>query len=364
MQISKGKIQSAQKVVIYGPEGIGKSTFAAQFPGALFIDTEGSTTHMDVCRTQKPSSWTMLIEQVKEIRSTKGLCGTLIIDTADWAEMLCITSICAKSNVKSIEDFGYGRGYTYLEEEFGRLLNLLQEILDNGIHVVMTAHAQMRKFEQPDELGAYDRWELKLEKKTAALIKEWADMVLFANYKTMVVNVDNQGALKGKNKAQGGSRVMFTEHHPCWDAKNRHGLPTEMPFDYSGIAHLFAGAPVTPVPASVPVQPAPPVQAPVTPSPAPTLPVAPVPEPPRTETTPERPVNKDLGIDGNIPAALRDLMVANNVSVKEIQHIVGIKGYYPKDTPISNYDPDFINGVLVGAWAQVYESICINEMPF
>ena len=56
----------------------------------------------------------------------------------------------------------------------------------------------MRKFEQPDELGAYDRWELKLDKNTAPLVKEWADMVLFANYKTVVVNVDGQGALKGK----------------------------------------------------------------------------------------------------------------------------------------------------------------------
>ena len=55
----------------------------------------------------------------------------------------------------------------------------------------------MRKFEQPDELGAYDRWELKLGKKTSSqispLVKEWADMVLFANYKTYAVAVDKDG---------------------------------------------------------------------------------------------------------------------------------------------------------------------------
>lgn len=44
------------------------------------------------------------------------------------------------------------------------------------------AECMMRKFEQPDEMGAYDRWELKLQKKTAALVKEWADLLLFANY--------------------------------------------------------------------------------------------------------------------------------------------------------------------------------------
>ncbi len=69
--------------------------------------------------------------------------------------------------------------------------------------------------------------ELKLQKKTASLVKEWADMLLFANYKTIVINVDNQGTSKGKNKAQGGQRIMYTTHHPAWDAKNRFNLPEE-----------------------------------------------------------------------------------------------------------------------------------------
>ena len=37
--------------------------------------------------------------------------------------------------------------------------------MDAGINVVLTAHAQIRKFEQPDEMGAYDRYELKLGKR-------------------------------------------------------------------------------------------------------------------------------------------------------------------------------------------------------
>ena len=65
MEIIRGKIHSAQKVVIYGPEGIGKSTFAAHFPNPLFIDTEGSTKSMDVARLKKPSSFSMLIEEIK-----------------------------------------------------------------------------------------------------------------------------------------------------------------------------------------------------------------------------------------------------------------------------------------------------------
>lgn len=345
MNITRGKINSAQKVVVYGPEGIGKSTFASMFPNSVFIDTEGSTKHMDVARTPKPSSWTMLLEQVRYFKNNKGPCATLIIDTADWAEQLCMTEICAKNQKTGIEDFGYGKGYIYLAEEFGRLLNLLEELIERGINVVLTAHAQMRKFEQPDEMGAYDRWEMKLQKKTAPLVKEWADMVLFANYKTYVVNVDNQGVQKGKNKAQGGKRVMYTSHHPCWDAKNRHDLAPELPFDYREIAHCMGRSlqtePVT-VAVSETVQ-SPPIE------PEKTIQESPAVEPATTQSSPEK--------EWSIPKALCELMVENEVTIDEIQGVVASKGYYPAGTPIENYDKQFISGVLVAAWPQVFGMI-------
>ena len=202
MNITRGKQARAQRVIIYGTEGIGKSTLAAQFPEPLFIDTEGSTSNMDVARMDKPTSWTMLLNQIAFIKANPTICKTLIIDTVDWAEALATEFVCSLYGKVGVEDFGYGNGYTYVREEFGRLLNKLQEIVDLGIHVVLTAHAQIRKFEQPDEMGAYDRYELKLGKKTssqtAPLIKEWGDIVLFCNYKTIVMkNATN------KNKAQG-----------------------------------------------------------------------------------------------------------------------------------------------------------------
>jgi hypothetical protein len=335
MEISRGKIQRAQKAIVFGPEGIGKSTFAAQFPNPVFIDTEGSTYHMDVARTPEPSSWSMLLEQVKYFKANPQACGTLVIDTADWAERLCIEDICAKHKKEGIEDFGYGKGYVYLSEEFGRLLNLLEELVGIGINIVFTAHAQMRKFEQPDEMGAYDRWEMKLQKKTAPMVKEWADMVLFANYETTVVNVDGQGTQKGKNKVQGGKRVMYTSHHPCWDAKNRHGLADKLSLDYSAIAHCI------------------PVRGTAAPAPAPAA--KPSAQTKRSTTPSSPPAPTDLL--AGVPKPLADLMQANGVTTAEIQQVVANRGYYPADTPIASYDPNFIQGVLVGAWSQVFSMI-------
>ena len=205
--------------MIYGPEGIGKTTFATHFPDPLYCDTEGGSHNIDVARTPVPTSWSMLLATVKEIIADPTLCRTFVLDTADWAERLCVKHVCDAHGQSGVESFGYGKGYVYVYEEFGRLLDLLSTLIERGVNVVVTAHAQLRKFEQPDELGSYDRYELKLTDKstgakTASMLKEWADLLLFANYKTIVVNVDGQGAAKGKNKAQGNQRVMYATHTP------------------------------------------------------------------------------------------------------------------------------------------------------
>ena len=96
MEIIRGKIPCAKKVVIYGPEGIGKSTFASRFPDPVFIDTEGSTNSMDLARFPKPTSWQMILDEVEYARSHPNEMKTLVIDTVDWAESLCIKNICDK----------------------------------------------------------------------------------------------------------------------------------------------------------------------------------------------------------------------------------------------------------------------------
>lgn len=361
MKITRGIQPKPLKVVVYGPEGIGKSTFASMFPDPLFIDTEGSTARMDVARTETPTSLAMLMQLLTEIKDNPPGCKTLVIDTIDWAERLCITAVCAKNGKTGIEDFGYGKGYSYVFEEMGRILNLLNDIWERGIHIVLTAHAAIRKFEQPDEMGAYDRWELKLinspKCNSCAMVKEWADMVLFANYKTFAVAADKDGK---KMKARGGERVMYTAHNPCWDAKNRFGLAPELPFDFGQIAHIFGQA----VPASN--IPHPSVQNPPPVPPAPPQP-APVSDAPLTvgDLDEFEPLVPDVVIPDGIPPALADLMRQNNVTESEIQLAVGMRGYFPENMPIANYPPDFIQGVLIGAWAQVFGMIQENrKLPF
>lgn len=339
--ITSGKVHTAVKTVIYGAEGIGKTTLAAQFPNPLFIDTEGSTKQLDVARLPAPTSWEMLMQELDFVIGRRP-CATLVIDTVDWAEQLCIADLCARNNKNGIEDFGYGKGWEYEKESIGKFLNKLTEVINAGINVTLTAHAALRKFEQPDEMGSYDRWEMKLGSKTtnkiSPLIKEWADIVLFCNYKTLVVQTDKEGK---KHKAQGNRRVMYTQHHPCWDAKNRYGLPEEIPMEYAQIAHIFSNSecgirdsefmcPASQDGISMPVN--------------------------GTAPAPDNPAP-------NVPQNLADLMRASGITEQQIRAAVAKKGYFPESMRIADYPPEFVDGVLVGAWEQI-KAFIDAEYPF
>lgn len=349
MQITSGKIPGPIKLCLYGIEGIGKSTLASKFPMPLFIDTEGSTNHMDVRRLPAPGNWLELLNEVDWVMNHPDSCKTLVIDTVDWAEMLCIENVCAKEKKDSLEAFGYGKGYVYVAEEFGRLLNKLENVREKGIHILLLAHAKIQKFEQPDELGAYDRWTMKTSKQVAPMIKEWVDCLLFANYKTLVVNVDGQGAAKGKNKAQGGQRVLYTTHMTSWDAKNRFGLADELPLDYASIAPILDSAPASPTPE---------------PDPAP----APEPQPaPQPEPEPEMaPTVSTPDPYADIPDVLARLMREADVSPDDVKHVIAEKGFFPFSTPwrvIVSAD-GFLDGWLMhpNVWPQVVAAA--KEVPF
>ncbi len=328
LNITGGKLIRPQKVVIYGSEGIGKTTFAAAFPDPLFIDTEGGTAQMDVKRLDKPESWEALVSLVEEVSQNPGICSSLVLDTADWAEQVCIKDLCARYKKSGIEEFGYGKGYTYVSEEFSKLLAACDKVISAGMNVVITAHAKMRKFEQPDEMGAYDRWEMKLTRQVAPLLKEWSDMLLFCNYKTFVVTPD-----EGKNKVQGGKRVIYTSHHPCWDAKNRHGLPDEMNMEYANIAHIFV--------ASQPSKNE--------------IPAAKAADKPVTESSVPSPLDE-----------LKKLMVDSHIVDEEVRQIVAKKGHFRYETPISKYPDSFISSWIIPNWGKIVDIIEAepNRLPF
>src|SRR5574344_1595319 len=104
MIVITGKQTTKVRAVIYGPEGIGKSTMASQFPTPIFVDIEGGTHALDVARVQSPKSWAALMQLLEEFAAGRGPVGfrTLVIDTADWTEKMLKESICAEAGVAAL----------------------------------------------------------------------------------------------------------------------------------------------------------------------------------------------------------------------------------------------------------------------
>ena len=234
LTIRRGKIPRSQKVVCYGPSGVGKTTLGSQMPDPVFIDTENGSHHIDVARIVV-GDWDSITAAVAQLATQDHGFRTIVFDTADWLEKRLAEHLCRKFNKDSIEDFGFGKGYVLLAEEFARFLASLDALLAKGLHVVFLAHSTVRKFEAPDQAGSYDRYELKLTKQSAPLLKEWADALVFANYVTRVAEKDN-GRMRGVG---GKERVLFTTHSAAYDAKNRHGLADKLPFSIDALEPLF-----------------------------------------------------------------------------------------------------------------------------
>ena len=377
MNITRGPKKTAIRVGIYGTEGVGKTTFASMFPGAVFIDTEGSTVHMDVARFDQPIELADVIKQIQYVISNPEKIGTLVIDTVDWLEKLIFQNVCAEKKIQNIEDLGYGKGYVYAKQKMQQILEMLDTVISLGVHVVLVCHSTIRKFELPDEMGSYDRYVLKLnEKNISPLIKEWVDMLMFVNFKTDVITAPD-----GKTKkAKGGQRrVMYANHSACWDAKNRFGLPDEMPFEYDQIAQLFGeAAPVEaeegPEEPEEVIEPMQPVKlarpdAPAEVAKVDTLPAAEKPK--KGKKTEPGPRPDSMKSDDKAKDALLDqlwaMMQKNGVEDPLIlQAVVAEKEYYDITTPVNGYDSEFISDVLIEAWDQV-NRLCqtkIHNLPF
>lgn len=235
LNIVTGKQLRAQRVCFYGVESVGKTTLAAQAESPIFLDVENGTSHLDVPRVAV-KTWGELIDSVRALATPQySQFRTVVLDSIDWAERLCIEDLKVEKKIKSLEEIPYGKGFTMASERMARFLNELDYLIDAGRHVVLIGHAQVKRVEPPDQVQAYDRYELKLIKQTGPLVKEWVDHLFFLNFKTRVVESES-----GKAKGRGGKeRVVMTSHTAAYDAKTRSELAEELPLAWEAVAPAF-----------------------------------------------------------------------------------------------------------------------------
>lgn len=235
--VKRGRVQASWRVLVYGVEGVGKTTLAAATPTPIFLGAEDGSGHLDVPRFPAPTSWADVKSAVEVLLVEKHDFRTLVLDTVDWAEPLLWDFICARDSKKSIEDYGYGKGYQAAIDEWRVFLTQLEKLRGVGVNVMLLGHSQLKLFKNP-EGDDFDRYELKLNAKAGGLIKEWCDAVLFANHETFAKRDEKTKRVKGIST---GARWLYTTRTAAYDAKNRFGFPDMLPLSWPDVEAAMAG---------------------------------------------------------------------------------------------------------------------------
>lgn len=249
--IHRGRKHSPPRLLIYGTEGIGKSTTAAAAPAPIFIPTEDGLDQIDCASFPLARNLTEVESALRTLIHEPHDFETVVIDSADWLERLVWDALCEQYGVANIEkvDGGYARGYTHALTHWRRLLADLNTLrMQRGMCVILLAHAKVEKFEDPEHL-AYDRYSPRLHKHITALLTEWSDAVLFATRKIITKTASGDGNF-GRDRTiaaglgkDGGERILRTVGSPACVAKNRYGLPAELPLSWPALMQALTQTP-------------------------------------------------------------------------------------------------------------------------
>lgn len=237
--ISKKHAMRAPRIVVYGVEGIGKTTTAAQAPDPIFILTEDGLGSIDVPHFPVAQSEQDVIDAIGVLYNEEHPYQTVVLDSLDWLDNHIVAAVEAAHDAK---DLAYGKGAVLVAERWREVLNGFTALRnDKGMAVILIGHSHIRRFDSP-ETEPYDRYCLKLQERTSSLVREWADAVLFCNYKTIIRSTDVGFQKEVKRGFSTGERLFHTNERPAYQAKNRYALPDTIAMSWASLMEAMGAA--------------------------------------------------------------------------------------------------------------------------
>lgn len=235
--ILKNTAMAAPRIMVYGVEGIGKSTFGAGAPNPVYILTEDGLGSLNVDHFPLATSFADVMDAIASLYKENHAFETVVIDSLDWLEAIIQREIEQKYDAK---DLAYGKGSLIAAERWREILDGLNALRnDKGMAVILIAHTTIKRFDSP-EVEPYDRYQPKLQERSNAVVREWADAVLFANYRT-IVKKDDVGFNQTNNRGiSTGERLLFTSERPAYMAKNRYNMPESIPLSWDAFAEAIS----------------------------------------------------------------------------------------------------------------------------
>jgi len=227
----------APRVMIYGPHGMGKTTFGAGSPDPIFILTEDGLGRLEVDHFPLAQSFSDVTDAIGSLYEEDHKFGTVVIDSLDWLDNLIWDDIHGKYDDKAL---AYGKGAVIAADYWRNILEGLNALRnDKGMACVLIAHCEIKRFDSP-ETEPYERYQPKLQARSSAIVQEWCDAVLFANQRVIVKREEvgfNKEITRGITT---GERLIYTTEKPAYLAKNRFGLPDTLPLSWEAFTSAIS----------------------------------------------------------------------------------------------------------------------------
>lgn len=244
LPVRTGKIKEPAKILIYSPEGFGKSTLLAHAPDPVFIDADAGSGQLDVprflfrpddeLRGHVPLSYEDILHAVRTLRTAEHKYQTVVFDTIDVIEKMIHAYVVKrdgaspdgeKEQAPGIESYGFGRGYTVALDEARNLFNEIELLrTERRMTIGILGQMSVRKFEPPTGQG-YERYEMRVHKSLAGFLREWCHIVGFGHFDDHAEKLDKKNKLAKAKGFDTGRRLIEFRRKATHDAKSRYALP-------------------------------------------------------------------------------------------------------------------------------------------
>ena len=230
--IHRGPRSQPPRLLVFGPHGVGKTTFACAAPAPIVIQTEDGLGMLETPAFPLATDTASVFEALETLYAQDHEFKTVVLDSADWLDNLIVKDVRANH---SAQELAYGKDTLLIAEQWRLILDWLNALRSKGMTVILIGHAEIKRFDPPDG-DSFERYQPKLTARASALVQEWADAVLFASFKTFVKSEAVAREKTVKKAISGGERLLHTGEKPAYLAKNRYSLPETLPLSWEAFA--------------------------------------------------------------------------------------------------------------------------------